>query len=190
MGNCKLTKGLGGKKCEYVLSGVRETFLANYYPPANGDAAVDGAIAYKFGTDGDIEGIFLPEGESFFPIKGADNTTSYADALLVSGNGGKYRQHTLNTVIEQDDVDIINEGDALSLGRFIAVVVTVNGSIKVLGRTGGLSAPAGGFDYASGAAEADATGWTTILQGASTEIAPFVKDRSVITPIYKETITE
>lgn len=190
MGNCKLTKGLDSKKCGYVLSGVREVFLANYYPPVEGEAAVEGAIAYKQGTDGDIEGIFLPEGESFFPIKGADNSTSYADALLVGGNGGKYRQHTLNTVIEQDDIDVINEGDALSLGRFIAVVVTAGGSIKVLGRTGGLAAPAGGFDYASGAAEADATGWTTILQGTSTEIAPLLKDRSVITPIYKETITE
>lgn len=186
--SCKLTKGMGEKKCEYTLAGVEEAFLANYYPPVDGDASVDGSIAYKFGIDGEIEGVFLPGEEKFFKIVGADSTTSYADTLLVGGNGGKYRQHTFNTVIEQDDVDVINEGDALSLGRFIAVVVTRSGKIKVLGRTGGLAAPAGGFDYNSGAAEADATGWTTILQGSSTEVAPLIKERGVITPIYKETI--
>lgn len=187
MSVCKLTQNLGNKKCAYALSGVSEAYLANYYPPVDGTAAVDGAIAYKLDADGNIESIFLPTGESFFKIEGAENTTSYADALLVNGNGGKYRQHTLNTVIEED-ADVNKEGNAISLGRFIAVVVSKSGTIKVLGRTGGLSAPAGGFDFASGAAEADATGWTTILQGASTEIAPTVASMSAITPIFKETV--
>lgn len=187
--SCKLTKGLDNKLCKYALAGVSEAYLANWFPPVDGDASVEDMIAYKYDADGNLEGVFLPNGESFYRIVGAANSTSYGDVLLEGGNGTKYRQHTLNTIIEQNDLDIITEGDAISLGRFIAVVIDKSGMIKVLGRTGGLIAPAGGFDYNSGAAEADATGWTTILQGSSTEIAPIVKDKTVITPIYKETVT-
>lgn len=187
--SCKLTQSITGKKCEYALAGVAIAFLANYYPPVEGSAKVEGAIAYETDADGYISGIHLPTDEKFYRIEGAENSTSYADALLVNGNGGKYRQHQFNTVIEHDDLDTLKEGDALSLGRFIAVVVTRSGKIKVLGRTGGLTADAGGFDYASGAAEADATGWTTALKGPSTELAPLVKDITVITPIHTETIT-
>lgn len=150
---------------------------------------MDGAIAYEFDDDGYISAIHLPKDEHFYRINGEENTISFSDTLLVGGNGGKYRQHTTNAVLNRYDIDILNEGDALSLGRFVDVVLDNAGRIMVLGRTGGLKAPAGGFDYTSGAAEADATGWTNILQGASKEIAPLVKDMSVITPIYQEVVT-
>ena len=68
------------------------------------------------------------------------------------------------------------------------MVIDNAGRPILLGRTGGLRAPAGGFDYNSGAAEADATGWTLILQGTSMEIGKILKDESVISPIYTETI--
>ncbi len=188
MAGCKLTKSLDNKACEYAIAGAKAIYLANFYAPVEGEAAVTNAIAYQFDTDGYISSIKLPTGESFYEITGENNTISFTDALLAGGNGGKYRQHTVNAVLNQYDVDILNEGDALSLGRFIAVVVDNAGRAVVLGRTGGLSAPAGGFDYNSGAAEADATGWTVILQGSSNEIAPLLKDVTVIDPIYKETV--
>lgn len=43
----------------------------------------------------------------------------------------------------------------------------------------------GGFDYNSGAAAADAMGWTVILQGTSGEIGKLLLNPSVITPIYE-----
>ncbi|HOF16705.1 MAG TPA: hypothetical protein PLP76_07405 [Bacteroidales bacterium] len=82
-------------------------------------------------------------------------------------------------------MDVLNEGDALSLGKFIAIVVDKSGRIMVLGRVNGLTAPAGGFDYNSGAADADASGWTMIQQGLSNEIAPLVESEDVITPIHE-----
>lgn len=187
---CKLTKNLGAKTCNYSLAGMRGLYLANYFPPVEGAEAVEGAIAYTIGADGYIEKIFLPTGETFFKVDIDDNTASFIDALLAGGNGGKYRQHTVNAVLNQYDVDILNEGDALSLGKFIAVVVDKSGRVILLGRSNGLSAPAGGFDYNSGAAEADATGWTVILQGTSTEIGKILKDEAVVTPVYKEIISE
>lgn len=180
---CKITKSLSNRLCAYAVAGASVAWIANYYPPVEGAAAVEGAIAYEFDEDGYITGIKLPTGEFFFQLDGAQNTISFTDALLEGANGAKYRQHTLNMVLNQYDLDIVNEGDALSLGRFIAVVVDSQGRLVVLGRTGGLSAAAGGFDYNSGAAAADAVGWTVILQGASMEIGKLLLNRTVVTPV-------
>lgn len=188
MAGCKLTKSLNNKNCEYAVAGASDLYLANWYPPVEGTAAVENAIAYQTDTDGYISSIFLPTGEKFFKVTSSDNTLSFSDTLLAGGNGGKYRQHTVNAVLNQYDVDVLDEGDALSLGRFIAIVVDKAGVPRLLGRTGGIAAPAGGFDYNSGAAEADATGWTIIQQGTSTEIAPILKSSAVITPLYVEEV--
>lgn len=187
--SCKLTKSLDNKFCEYAIAGARALYLANFYGMTDGDEVVEDAIAYVIGTDGYVDKITLPTGEKFYKVQGSDGSISFTDTLLAGGNGGKYRQHTVNAVLNQYDIDVLNEGDALSLGRFVAVVIKNDGKAVILGRTSGLTAPAGGFDYNSGAAEADATGWTIILQGTSMEIAPILKDESVITSIYKETIT-
>lgn len=187
--SCKLTKSLDNKVCEYAVAGARALYLANYFGMTDGEDAVEDAIAYTIGTDGYVDKITLPTGEEFYKVQGADDSISFTDALLTGGNGAKYRQHTVNAVLNQHDIDVLNEGDALSLGRFVAVVVKNDGKAVILGRTSGLTAPAGGFDYNSGAAEADATGWTIILQGPSGEIAPILKDEKVITPIQKDTVT-
>ena len=180
---CKLTKSIDGKVCAYEVAGARAVYLANYYPPVIGAAIVAGKIAYTIDTDGIITSVKLPTGEFFYHMDAATNSLSFTDALLVGGNNNKYRQQTLNMVLNRMDVDILNEGDALSLGKFVAFVVTSNG-ILVLGRDRGLEAPAGGFDYASGAAEADASGWTSILQAVSGELTKMVLNEAVLTPLY------
>ena len=186
---CKLTKSLDSKACEYSIAGARTIYLAIFFAPELNKESSGNTIAYQFDPDGYINEIHLPEGEHFYELSSENNTISFTDALLAGGNGGKYRQHTVNAVLNRYDLDVLNEGDALSLGKFIAVVVDNAGRIILLGRTGGLSAPAGGFDYNSGAAEADATGWNITLQGVSMEIAPLLVDRWIINPIYPESIT-
>jgi hypothetical protein len=178
---CKLTKSLNGKVCEYAVAGASQAWFANWYPPITGATSVDGAISYRVDVDGYIDKITFPGTEEFYEVLSSDNTLSFSDTLLAGGNGGKYRQHTVNAVLNQYDIDVLNEGDALSLGKFIVVVLDNAGRLVLLGRTSGLKAPAGGFDYNSGAAEADATGWTLIQQGTSKEIAPLVKDLAVLT---------
>lgn len=186
--SCKLTKSLDKKTCSYAVAGARSLYLANYYPPVEGAAAVAGHIAYTFDSDGYLSGIVLPTGEKFFKVDGELNTISFGDELLVGGNGGKYRQHTVNSTIGRYDIDMLAEGDALALGRFIAIVVDKAGRPICLGRVNGLAAPAGGNNYSSGAADADANGWTLIMQGTSTEIAPLLLNEAVITPIFSETV--
>lgn len=188
MPGCKLTKSLDNKACEYAVAGARALYLANFYGPVVGAALVENQIAYTVDVDGYVDAITLPTGEVFYRIEGAENSISFADQLVVGGNGSKHRTHTVNAALKQFDVDVLNEGDALSLGRFIAVVIDNAGRPILLGRTNGLKAPAGGFDYNSGAAEADAQGWTLILQGVSTEIAPILKGEDVIDPIYVEVV--
>lgn len=183
MAGCKLTGNLENKECKYVVAGARAIYLANFYGATVSATAVANAIAYQTDTDGYVDEILLPTGETFYRVDAANGTLSYSDALLAGGNGGKYRQHTVNATLSQDDIDVLNQGDALSLGKFIAIVVTNSGAVKLLGRTGGLSAPAGGFDFNTGVAEADASGWTLILQGASMEIAPLLLNEAVVTPI-------
>lgn len=188
---CKVTKSLNTKVCSYAVAGVAMAYLANWYPPvevAAESAPVAGQIGYVKDTDGYIIEIILPPTEKFFEIEGAENTVSYSDLLLAGGNGGMYRQHAVNAVLNQYDLGTLEEGDAMSLGKFIWVTIDKAGRIVLLGRTGGIKAPAGGFDYNSGAAEADATGWTVIQQGVSMEIAPLVKSKAVITPVYEAVI--
>lgn len=181
---CKITKDLKNKTCAYAVAGASKAYVANWYPPAIGSAAAENVITYTIDEDGYISAIFLPTGESFFELDGADNTISFTDALLEGANGAKYRQHTVNMVLSQYDIDVLNQGDALSLGRFLVVVFDSAGRVVALGRTNGLSAPAGGFDYNTGAAAADAMGWTVILQGTSGEIGKLLLSPSVVTPIY------
>lgn len=186
MSGCKLQGNINAKKCEYTVAGISALYLANFYRPILGTEALADSIAYEIDEDGVITGIHLPEGEKFYKVGFEDGTGSWTDDLAQGGNGGKYRTHTLNLVNVQYDTDILNQVDAISLGKFIAVVIDKSGRRVVLGRTGGLGATS--WNYASGAADADATGWTGVLAGTSTEAAPLIKDDSVITPIQTDVV--
>lgn len=194
MANCKLTKSLDNKQCEYAIAGARDLYLLNFHGAAIVTEAPaqpsDNQITYVIDADGFITEIIPPAGEAFYKVQGATGTISWSDALLQGGNGGKYRQHTVNAVLNQYDRDVLDEGDALSLGKFVAVVVDNAGRAVVLGRTSGLSATANGFDYNSGAAEADATGWTIVLQGTSMEIGPLLLNEGVIDPVQEDTVID
>lgn len=178
--SCKLTQNIEASNCEYEVAGASDLWLANYYPANYGETVVAGTIQYKKDVDGQITDIVLPEGEKFYKVGAGDNTISFTDALLVGGNGGKYRQHTINAVVGSADIDVLNQADALSLGKFVGVVLDKKGKLRLLGRTSGLGAPAGGMDYNSGAQDADASGWTIIQQGVSMEKAPLVKNIAVL----------
>ena len=189
MAGCKLQGNINSQKCEYAVAGLSAVYLANYYRPVEGDKIVEDAIAYEMDADGiTVTGIHLPEGEKFFKVGFEEGTGSWADDLAQGGNGGKYRTHTLNLINAQYDSNILNQVKAISLGKFIAIVVDKVGRRVVLGRTAGLSATS--WNYASGAADADATGWTGVFTGNSGEVAPLVQEDSVITPIEEDSVTE
>lgn len=187
---CKITKSLKNDTCEYSVAGASKVWLANWHPgvtvqvPGEAPAPIAGTIQWVINADGVITDVVLPTGEFFYEVDGPGNTLGFTDALLAGANGNKYRQHTVNYSIAKLDADILTEGDALSLGTFVAVVLDKAGRIVVLGRLNGLTAPANGFDYNSGLASADAAGWTGILQGEAGELTKLVANAAVIAPVF------
>lgn len=176
MAGCLLKSSIKRESCAYAVAGVKALYLINY----------DAEIAYdkKGGSDEDkdyIATITLPTGQKAYKIDFVNNTASFSDDLAENGNNGKFRTHTVNFTLETYDYQTINEGDALSLGKFIAVVVDKKGNTIILGRNNGLTATS--YNYASGAADADANGWTVVLAGSELEIAPRLVDESVISSI-------
>lgn len=176
---CKLTSSITKSKCQYAPAGVRAVYLFNY--------DTDNIYTFDDPDKTTIEAITLAgANEKAYKIAFIDNTASFSDELAQNGNGGKYRTHTLNFTVENYDYELLNQDEALSLGKFTAVVVDKSGRCVVLGRNNGLTATA--FNYASGAADADATGWTVTMAGTEIEMARLLKDESVITVIADNTI--
>lgn len=174
MMGCRLTNNITKENCAYAVAGVKELFLINY----------SSDIVYNE-TDGVITEITPPANETVvaYKVDFAENTASFTDDLAQGGNGGKYRTHTVNfTVSELEHQRLNSDADALSLGRFIAVVVDKKGKTFMLGRNNGLTATS--TNYASGTADADAMGWTVVLAGSENEAMKPVKDESVIKPLY------
>lgn len=180
--SCKLTANIRKENCQYKVAGVKAIYLINHDSNPTFTFEQNGEVA----DDKIINKIELPAGESIYKVNFAEGTASWSDELAVNGNGGKYRTHTVNFTVSEYDYNILNQGDALSLGRFIAIVVDKSGRSIMLGRNNGLSATS--FNYTSGAADADANGWTTVLAGTEIEIGKLLKDESIITPIATDVI--
>lgn len=180
MAGCKLTQNITKENCEYQVAGVKEIYLYNFdtgntYTPESPQGKP-------------ITKIELVDEEKAYHIEFIEGTASFTDELAVNGNGGKYRTHTLNFTISNYDYQVLNEGDALSLGKFTAVVVDKKGNSIVLGRTNGLSATS--FNYDSGAADADANGWTVVLAGTEMEIGQKLESEDVIKSITDKVVVE
>ena len=175
---CKLTGNITRENCQYTVAGVKAVYLLNYNTENK----------YTFGTDDKkyvISAIELAKDAKAYKIEYIDNTASWSDELAVNGNGGKYRTHTLNFTLSNYSYEFLNHDEALSLGKFTAVVVDRSGRAVVLGRHNGLSATA--FNYASGAAEADALGWTVTMAGTEIEMGRLLSDESVVSSLVDTT---
>lgn len=173
---CKLTSNITKEACQYSVAGVKAIYLINQ----------DAKHGYTIDADGAISAITLDGNEKAYKIDFAQNSASFSDELAVNGNGGKYRTHTLNFTLSEYSYNVLNQGDKLSLGTFSAVVVDKSDRAIVLGRLNGMNATA--FNYASGAAEADANGWTVTMAGTEKEIARLLTNASVIESVADTTV--
>lgn len=171
--SCKLTSSISKKNCQYAVAGIKAIYLYNYDSPLDYEFKEQEPGLEKI----TITKIPLEKGQ-VYKVNFADNTASFSDELAQNGNGGKYRTHTLNFTIDAYDYELLNQDKALSLGKFTAVVIDKNGRSIVLGRNNGLSATS--FNYASGAAEADATGWTVVMAGTEIEMGRMLESEDII----------
>jgi hypothetical protein len=188
--SCLITASINGRTCVYTVAGARRLLLANWFRAVELTGAaptpevpVANQIGYRRDTDGEIIAVVLPPDEKLYEMPVAELSVNYLDATLIGANNNKYRQHTINAILNADPRALLPAINPLALGKFVGFVTRKDDVVKVLGRNNGLSAPANGADDGSGTAEADSAGFILILQGTSTEPAPIVSDESVLEPL-------
>jgi len=136
MANCKLNRNLlKSTACGYSLPEIVKIYLANF----------EDVVSYGLATDSagceSVSAITMDTGTTFYQIEPAKNSASFEDALVVQDNGTKYRTHTLTFNIQGNyDSCLHIDFDDLSLGKYVAVVYTAEGSYLMLGRKTGLEA--------------------------------------------------
>lgn len=163
--SCVLNKNLTkADACGYSLKQIVEIYLAEF---AEASAITMSSDEYSVSA--------VSEDLTWYKIEPAKDTASYNDDLVVGGNGSKYRTHQLSFSFNAPyDVDMAKALDALSLGKFVAVLKLSDGSRIMLGRLVGLEATA-----ASSLSEAAADGQngiTVTMEANCTESAVSVPE--------------
>lgn len=135
--NCVLNRDLlRTSSCGYSLPEVKDIYLANFIDVTSDTGNTSGDCQQ-------VTAITLASGASFYHIEPAKNSVVFTDELVVEDNGNKYRTHTLTFNIPGKYDECMSEAlDALSLGRYFAVVATADGEYLALGRRTGLEASA------------------------------------------------
>jgi hypothetical protein len=137
--SCSLSRNLlRTDSCGYSLPVVKDIYLANY---ADVTTTVTGDTS-ETGCTGEVINI-TSTGATFYHIEPSKDSVTFTDELVVEDSGNKYRTHTLTfNLSNKYDSCLHMDFDALSLGRYFAVVVTADGTWLGLGRLTGLEASA------------------------------------------------
>lgn len=135
--NCVLNRDLlRTSSCGYSLPEVKDIYLANFVDVTSETGNTSGGCQQ-------VTAITLANDASFYHIEPAKNSVTFTDELVVEDNGNKYRTHTLAFNVSGKYDECMSEAlDALSLGRYFAVVATADGEYLALGRRTGLEASA------------------------------------------------
>ena len=179
-----MTKSSG---CGYSLPQIVELYLANY-----SDVTAYTKAAPTGGSGVEITAITMrntaesgdPVYAKFYKIEPAANSASWSDNLGVTGNGSKYRIQTIGfTTSKPFDAEMVDNQDALSLGKYVAVAKMLDGSYIGIGFAGGLEAQADGVNT-SGSGDATAESGTVVsLTGNSVESAMPLSSTAIATVI-------
>ena len=159
--SCKLSQNiLRTSNCGYSLPEIVDIYLANF-----SDVSATTLSAETCGES--VVGITMSGSSKFYHIEPAKNSTSFEDALVVEDSGNKYRTHTLTFNVTGQYTPCMHQNlDDLSLGKYIAVVKTAEGSYLMLGRLTGLEA-----ETATLAGGGDNNGLQIVLSANVTESA-------------------
>lgn len=135
MANCQLNNNLlRSTQCGYALGEIARLFLANFDDVASVSLSTDRAA---------VSHISMVSGTTWYQIDPAKNSATWSDELTVTDNGGKYRVHTINfNVIGEYNSLMADALDALSLGKYMAIVKRSDNTYVLLGRVSGLEASA------------------------------------------------
>lgn len=131
MANCQLNSNLlRNTQCGYALGEIARLYLANF----------DDVDSVSLSTDRSaVSHITMVSGTTWYQIDPAKNSATWSDELTVTDNGGKYRVHTINfNVIGEYNSLMADALDALSLGKYMAIVKRSDNTYVLLGRVSGL----------------------------------------------------
>lgn len=175
MSVCKLFKNLDrSTSCAYSLNEISKIYLANF------EDVISAATGYCDTTAETgllVSGITMATGGTkWYEITPAKGSGSYSDTLVANDNGSKYRVHNVAFTFNGNyDCSMPSVVDALSLGKFIAVVVNASGEYIMLGRVMGLEAETDGANW--GGQGDEAAGLTVALTGNQAEASiPLTQD--------------
>lgn len=160
MSLCKLDQNITRESaCGYSLPEIVDIYLANFEDVTG--------VTITTGTSGCESIASIPTGFTWYHISPAKNSASFTDELVVTDQGTKYRTHTLtfNTVGKYTDCMHLAL-DQLSLGKFVAIIKTAEGSYLMLGRITGLEATTAALNGGS-----DNNGMNIVLAANTTESA-------------------
>lgn len=168
--NCKLNRNiLKSTSCGYQLNEIVTIYLANFDDVASTAVASDSAGCES------VTAITMAEDAEWYKIEPSKNSASFTDTLVVNDNGSKYRTHSLTwTNPGVYDACAHVDMDALSLGKYIAVVKQADGTYLMLGRLAGLEASAAELSGGN-----DGSGATITLDGNAAESAIPLADAAV-----------
>lgn len=134
MSLCKLDQNITrASSCGYSLPEIVDIYLANFEEVTGVTTTADTAGCESIAS--------VPTGITWYHIEPAKNSASFSDELVVTDQGTKFRTHTLafNTV-GQYTACMHLALDQLSLGKYVAIIKTAEGSFLMLGRLTGLEA--------------------------------------------------
>ena len=155
--------------CDYQLNDVVSVYFANMSDVATSAITVEDCDGTGVTTNGQVVADISTE-ISWAKIEPARNTGAYSDTLNVTDNGAKYRTHqvsfSFNGTYDCNMPDIV---DALSLGRYIAIVKLANGNSIMLGRVAGIEAET--VTVGGEAGPDNASGIEVVLNGNQAESA-------------------
>lgn len=163
--------------CGYSLPEVKDIYLANYDEVSATTVTVGVAFPeVTGGCSGNVVTEISMSGNSkWYHIEPTKNSVTFEDTLTVEDNGNKYRTHNLTfNVGGKYDQCLHDDLDALALGRFMAVVLTADGTYLMLGRLGGLEA-----ETATIAGGGDNNGLQVVLTANVTESAVPLSEAAV-----------
>lgn len=170
---CKLSQNiLRTSNCGYSLPEIVDIYLANF-----DDVTATALSAETCGES--VTSITMASDTTFYHIEPAKNSASFEDALVVEDNGNKYRTHTLTFNVTGSYTSCMHQNlDDLSLGKYIAVVKTAEGSYLMLGRIVGLEA-----ETATLSGGGDTNGLQIVLSANVTESAIPVTGGAITTVV-------
>ena len=176
MAICTLNRDLlKSTTCGYSLPTITDIYLANFDEVS--------AVTISAGTGADegceeVTAITMANGAKWYHIEPQRDSVDFSDALAVGDSGNKYRTHTL-TWTNGGSYDACMHGvlDALSLGRYVAVVKNAEGNYLMMGRIGGLEAETASLNGG------DTNGMVTTLSANTTESVIPLSDAAIATVV-------